>query len=112
MRSITWLIALSVGLLSQIFFQPAAQAQCVNAANGPKETLGCWSEILQDWPGGAIQSNLLPDGTVAFWGRPEQSATDNANIWDPNFAWDFTPGADRARWFRGIFCSRWVSCAC
>ncbi len=90
------LISLCILFLSQALFQSAALAQCANAANGPRETMGCWSDTLSNWPLVAIHAHLLPDGTYLTWGRVEQSLADNATIWDPTYPWDFTPGADNS----------------
>jgi hypothetical protein len=45
--------------------------------------MGCWSDTLSGWPDIAIHAALLPDGTHISWGHVEQSAADNATIWNP-----------------------------
>ncbi len=99
------MIFLSFLLLTHGPFQPEtlAQATCVDATAGPAEDKGCWSATLTGWPLVAIHTHLLPDGRVIAWGRVEQSAEDNATIWDPAFPWDFTGGADNSGAFTNAY---------
>ena len=90
------LISLCLFFLSPALFQSTAIAQCANAANGPEETMGCWSDTLSGWPHITVHSSLLPDGRHLAWGRVEQSAADNATIWDPTYPWDYSTGADNS----------------
>ena len=94
------LVLLSLGVAQT---EPLAQTQCDTAAHPNRDTKGCWSKTLTNWPMVAIHASLLPDGKVLAWGRVEQDAADNATIWDPSFPWDFTNGADNSGAFTNVY---------